>query len=111
LEKGKEPATKKKEADEERYDDNTKFVVHLLKSAFRKLQDVGEAFDIKVHHQVDKDPSTKGLAFRIHGLAEQLENLPVAKRDGLLVGDNDDFDGDDSSHDGDDGGTLTVVID
>jgi hypothetical protein len=26
------------------------------------------------------DPSVKGLAFRIHGLAEKLENLPVVKR-------------------------------
>jgi hypothetical protein len=28
---------------------------------------------------VDKDPSVKGLTFRIHGLAEKLENLTVVK--------------------------------
>jgi hypothetical protein len=39
LEKGKEPATK--DADEEPFFDDTKFAVDLLKSAFRKLEDVG----------------------------------------------------------------------
>ena len=78
LEKGKEPATK--DADEEPPFDDTKFAVELLRSAFRKLEGVGEAFDIKAHHDVYKDPSVKGLAFRIHGLAEKLENLPVVKR-------------------------------
>jgi hypothetical protein len=28
---------------------------------------------------VYKDPSMKGLAFRIYGLAKKLENLPVVK--------------------------------
>jgi hypothetical protein len=69
---------------------------------------------------VYKDPSVKGLAFRIHGLAEKLENLPVVKQatcrhfvldDGGPNGgshdDDDSHDGDDSSHDGDDGGTPT----
>jgi hypothetical protein len=74
LEKGKEPATK--DANEEPFFDDTKFIVELLRSAFRKLEDVGAAFDIKVHHDVYKDPSMKGLAFKIHGLAEKLENLP-----------------------------------
>jgi hypothetical protein len=67
LEKGKEPATK--DADEEPFFDNTKFVVDLLRSAF----------NIKAHHDVYKDPSVKGLAFKIHGLAEKLENLLVVK--------------------------------
>jgi hypothetical protein len=80
LEKGKEPATK--DADEEPFFDNTKFVVNLLKSAFRKLDDVGAAFNTKAHHEVDKDPSVKGFAFRIHGLAERLEKLPVVKQAG-----------------------------
>jgi hypothetical protein len=65
LEKGKEPATK--DTDEELFFDNTKFVVDLLMSALRKLEDVGAAFNIKVDHKVDKDPSVKGLASRIHG--------------------------------------------
>jgi hypothetical protein len=67
---------------------------------------------------VYKDPSVKGLAFRIHGLAEKLENLPVVKRaarrhffdDGGSDGDDGSHDGDDSddgSHGSDDGGTPT----
>jgi hypothetical protein len=54
--------------------------VGLLRSAFRKLENVGEAFDIKAHHDVYKDPSVKDLVFRIHLLAEKLENLPVVKQ-------------------------------
>jgi hypothetical protein len=77
LEKGKEPAAK--DANEEPLFDDTKFSVELLRSAFGKLEGVGEAFNIKAHHDVYKDPSVKGLAFRIHGLAEKLENLPVVK--------------------------------
>jgi hypothetical protein len=48
LEKGKEPTAK--DADEEPLFDDNKFAVELLKSAFRKLEGVGEAFDINVHH-------------------------------------------------------------
>jgi hypothetical protein len=69
LDKGKEPTAK-----------DTKFAIELLRSAFRKLEGVGKAFDIMAHHDVYKDPSVKGLAFRIHGLAGKLENLPVVKR-------------------------------
>jgi hypothetical protein len=113
LERGKEPAAK--DADEEPLFDDNKFVVELLRSAFRKLQGVGEAFDIKAHHDVYKDPTLKGVAFRIHGLAEKLENLPVVKRatrrhfffdDGSSDGDDGSHDDDDSSHGGD-GGTPT----
>jgi hypothetical protein len=99
LEKGKEPAAK--DADEEPLFDSIKFVVELLKSAFSKLQGVGEAFDIKAHHDVYKDLSVKGLAFWIHGLDDKLD------------GDNGDDcshgsdDGDDGSHGGDDFGTPT----
>jgi hypothetical protein len=50
LEKGKEPATK--DADEELFFDDTKFAVDLLRSTFRKLEDVGVALDIKAHHDV-----------------------------------------------------------
>jgi hypothetical protein len=50
LEKGKEPAAK--DADEELLFDDNKFATELLRSAFRKLQGVGEAFDIKAHHDV-----------------------------------------------------------
>jgi hypothetical protein len=78
LDKGKEPAAK--DADEEPLFDDNKFAAELLRSAFRKLQGVGKAFDIKAHHDVYKDPTLKGLAFRIHGLAEKLENLPMVKR-------------------------------
>jgi hypothetical protein len=113
LEKGKEPATK--DADEESFFDDTKFLVELLRSAFRKLEGVSAAFDIKVHHDVYKDPSVKGLTFRIHGLAKKLENLPVVKQasrrhfvfnDGGSDGD-DGSHGDNGSHGGDDGGTPT----
>jgi hypothetical protein len=114
LEKGKEPAAK--DADEEPLFDNTKFAVELLKSAFRKLEGFGEAFNIKAHHDVYKDPSVKGLAFMIHELAEKLENLLMVKQaarrlfvfdDGSSDGDDGSHDGDDGSHDGDDGGTPT----
>jgi hypothetical protein len=77
LEKGKEPTAK--DADEEPLFDDTKFVIKLLRSAFSKLEGVAAAFDIKEHHDVYKDPSVKGLTFRIHGLAEKLENLPVVE--------------------------------
>jgi hypothetical protein len=102
LEKGKEPAAK--DADEEPLFDDNKFAAELLRSAFRKLEGVGEAFDIKAHHDVYKDPTVKGLAFRIHGLAEKLENLPVVKRAALrhFFFDDGDSDGDDGSHDDDD---------
>jgi hypothetical protein len=78
LDKGKEPADE--DVDEELLFDDTKFAVEMLRSAFRNLEGVGEAFDIKAHHDVYKDRSVKGLAFRIHGLAEKLENLPVVKQ-------------------------------
>jgi hypothetical protein len=108
LEKGKEPTAK--DADEEPLFDDNKFAAKLLKSAFRKLQGVGEAFDIKAHHDLCKDPTLKGLAFRIHGLAEKLENLPVVKRAARRHfffdgggSDGDDGSGDDGNH-GNDGG-------
>jgi hypothetical protein len=113
LEKGKEPAAK--DADEESLFDDNKFAVELLRSAFRKLEGVGEAFDIKAHHDAYKDPTLKGLAFRIHGLAEKLANLPVVKRaarrhfffdDSGSDGSHDDDGGDDGSQGGD-GGTPT----
>jgi hypothetical protein len=119
LEKRKEPVSK--DADDEPLFDDTKFAVELLRSSFRKLEGVGEAFNIKAHHDVYKDPSVKGLAFRIHGLAEKLENLPVVKQvarrhfifddggsdsDDSSHGDDGSHD-DDGSHGGDDGGTPT----
>jgi hypothetical protein len=55
LEKGKEPAAK--DANEEPLFDDNKFVVELLRSAFRKLEGVGEALDIKAHHDAYKDPT------------------------------------------------------
>jgi hypothetical protein len=109
LEKGKEPAAM--DANEEPLFDDTKFAVELLRSAFRKFEGVGKAFDIKAHHDLYKDSSVKGLAFRIHGLAEKLENLPVVKRAArhhfFFNDDGSDGDdgshGDDSIHSGDDG--------
>jgi hypothetical protein len=69
-----------------------------------------------VHHDAYKDPTLKGLAFRIHGLAEKLENLPVDKRAARrhFFFDDGGSDGDDGSH-GDDGGNngsqaATTVI-
>jgi hypothetical protein len=113
LEKGKEPAAK--DADEEPLFDDNKFAAELLRSAFRKLEGVGDAFDIKAPHDVYKDPTVKGLAFRIHGLVEKLDNLPVVKRashrhfffdgggsDGNDGSHNNDG-GDDGSHGGDSG--------
>jgi hypothetical protein len=101
LEMGKEPAAK--DADEELLFDDTKFSIKLLRSAFRNLEGVGEAFNIKAHHDVYRDPSVKGLAFRIHGLAEKLENLPVVKQAAHrhFIFDDGGSDG----HDGDDGRT------
>jgi hypothetical protein len=103
LEKGKEPAAK--DADKEPLFDDNKFAAELLRSAFGKLQGVGEAFDVKTHHDVYKDPTLKGLAFRIHGLAKKLENLPMVKRAARrhFFFDDDGSDGDDGSHDNDGG--------
>jgi hypothetical protein len=103
LEKWKEPMAK--DADKEPLFDNNKFVIELLRSAFRKLEGVGEAFDIKAHHDAYKDPTLKGLAFRINGLAEKLDNLPVVKRAARrhFFFDDGGSDGDDGSH-GDGGG-------
>jgi hypothetical protein len=115
LEKGKEPAAK--DANEEPLFDDTKFAVELLRSAFRKLEGVGDAFDINAHHDVYKDPSVKGPAFKIHGLAEKLENLPVVKQaarhhfffnDGGSNGDDSNHGGDDGSHGGDDAGLRLI---
>jgi hypothetical protein len=50
-----------KDADEEPLFNDAKFAVELLKSAFRKIEGVSEAFDIKAHHDAYKDPSVKGL--------------------------------------------------
>jgi hypothetical protein len=60
---------------------------------------------------VYKDPTLKGLTFRIHGLAEKLENLPVVKRAACrhFFFDDGGSDDDDGSHDTDSGddGTPT----
>jgi hypothetical protein len=103
LEKEKELAAK--DANEEPLFDDNKFAAELLRSAFRKLEGVGEAFDIKAHHDAYKDSTLKGLTFRIHGLAEKLQNLPVIKRAARchFFFDDGGSDGDDGSH-GDDGG-------
>jgi hypothetical protein len=103
LEKGEEPAAK--DADEEPLFDDNKFAAELLRSAFRKLEGVGEALDIKVYHDAYKDPTLKGLAFRIHGMAEKLENLPMVKQAAHLhiLFDDGGSDGDDGSHDDDNG--------
>jgi hypothetical protein len=110
LEKGEEPVAK--DADEEPLFDDNKFASDLLRSTFKKLEGVGEAFDIKAHHDVYKDPTVKGLAFRINRLAEKLENLPMVKRAARrhFFFDDGGSDGSDGSHggdDGDDGGTPT----
>jgi hypothetical protein len=110
LEKGKVLAAK--DANEEPLFDDNKFAAELLRSAFRNLEGVGEAFDIKAHHDAYKDQTLKGLAFRIHGLAEKLENLPMVKRtarryfffdDGGSDGSHGDDSGSDSSQGGDSG--------
>jgi hypothetical protein len=58
---------------------------------------------------VYKDPSVKGLAFRIHGLAKKLENLLVVKRAACrhFVFDDGGSNDDNGSHNDDDGGTPT----
>jgi hypothetical protein len=106
LEKGKEQTAK--ETDEEPLFNNNKFAAELLRSIFRKLEGAGKAFDIKAHHDVYKDPTVKGHAFRIHGLAEKLENLPVVKRAARRHfffddGGSDSSHGDDGNHDNDGG--------
>jgi hypothetical protein len=107
LEKGKEPAAK--DTDEEPLFDDNKFAAELLRSAFRKLQGDGEALDIKAHHDVYKDLALNGLAFRIHGFVEKLENLPVVKRAAHrhVFFNDGGSDSDDGSHgnDGDDDGS------
>jgi hypothetical protein len=50
LDKGKE--LEAKNVDEGLLFDDTKFAVELLRSAFKNLEGVGEAFDIKAHHDV-----------------------------------------------------------
>jgi hypothetical protein len=104
LEKGKELTTK--DADKEPLFNNNKFAAELLRSAFRKLEGVGEAFDIKAHHDAYKDPTLKGPSFRIHGLAEKLKNLPVVKRAARrhFFFDDDGSNGDDGGDDGSQGG-------
>jgi hypothetical protein len=106
LEKGKEPAAN--DADEELLFNDNKFAAELLRRTFRKLEGVGEAFDINAHHDAYKDLTLKGLAFRIHGLAEKLKNLPVVKRAARrhFFFDDGGSDGDDGSHrdDGSQGG-------
>jgi hypothetical protein len=99
---GKEPTTK--DADEEPFFDNTMFAVDLLRSTFRKLEDVGVTIDIKAHHDVYKDPSVKGLDFRIHWLAKKLKNLAMVKRAARhhFIFNDGGFDNNDGSHDGDD---------
>jgi hypothetical protein len=52
---------------------------------------------------VYKDPTLKGLAFRIHGLAEKLENLPVVKRAARCHFFDDGGSDDDNGSHGDDG--------
>jgi hypothetical protein len=101
LEKGKESAAK--DPNEELLFYDNKFTAEMLRSAFRKLEGVGEAFDIKAHHDVYKDPTVKGLAFSIHELAEKLENLPVVKWVARchFFFDDGGSDGDDGSHDDD----------
>jgi hypothetical protein len=103
LEKGKEPVAK--DADEEPLFDDNKFADKLLRSAFRKLEGVGEVFDIKAHQDAYKDPTLKGLTFRIHGLTEKLENLPMVKRAARhhIFFDDDGSDGSHSDDGGDDG--------
>jgi hypothetical protein len=107
LEKGKESVDK--DANEEPLFDDNKFAAEMLRSAFRKLEVVCEAFDIKVHHDAYKDPTLKGLTFRIHRFAKKLENLLVVKRATRrhFFFDDDAYDGDDGSHsdDGDDDGS------
>jgi hypothetical protein len=71
---------RREDADEEPLFDDTKFAVELLRSAFRKLEGFGEAFDIRAHHDVCKYPSVKDLTFRIHGLVEKLVNLPWSSK-------------------------------
>jgi hypothetical protein len=55
---------------------------------------------------VYKDPTLKGLTFRIHGLAEKLENLPVVKRAARrhFFFDDGSSDSDDDGDDGSQGG-------
>jgi hypothetical protein len=102
LEKGKESAAK--DADEEPLFDDNKFAAELLRSAFRKLERCWRGLRHQgASYDAHKDPTLKGHAFRIHELAEKLENLPVVKRAARrhFFFDDDGSDGDDGSHDND----------
>ena len=66
-----------------------------------KLRDVAAAFNMPQPAQ-PKERTVKALAFKIHGLAEDLEKLPIVRDAGGSGGGSD---GDGSS---DDGGTPTA---
>ena len=75
-----------------------------------KLRDVAAAFNMPRPAE-PKERTVKALAFKIHGLAEDLEKLPIVRDAGGSGGGSDDSDGDGSSSDdgsSDDGGTSTA---
>ena len=94
----------KKDATNQLFADN-RWSVRILLEAFMKLRDVATAFNMPRPTE-PKERTVKALAFKIHGLAEDLEKLPMVRDAGGGGG----SDGDDNNDDGssDDGGTPTA---
>ena len=103
-EKAKEEQAKKDAADQ-LFADN-RWSVGILLKAFMKLRDVAAAFNMPRLAE-PKERTVKALAFKIHGLVEDLEKLPIVRDAGGSCGGSDS---DGSSDDGssDDGGTPTA---
>ena len=106
-EKAKEEHAKK-DAAVQLFVDN-RWSVGILLEAFMKLRDVAAAFNMPRPAE-PKERTVKALAFKIHGLAEDLEKLPFMRDAGGSGGGSDGSDGDGSSDDGssDDSGTPTA---
>ena len=109
-EKAKEEKSKeeqaKKDATVQLFADN-RWSVGILLEAFKKLQDVAAAFNMPRPAE-PKERTVKALAFKIHGLAEDLEKLPIVRDAGGSGSGSDGSDGDGSSDDGssDDGSCI-----
>ena len=99
----------KQDATDQLFTDN-RWSIGILLEAFMKLQDVATAFNMPRPDEPN-ERTVKALALKIHGLAEDLEKLPMVRDAGGGGGsDGDDNDDDSSSDDGssDDGGTPTA---
>ena len=96
----------KKDAADQLFTDN-RWSVGILLEAFMKLRDVVIAFNMPRPDE-PKERTIEALALKIHGLAEDLEKLPMVRD----AGGGGSSDGDDNDDDGssDDGGTPTAPL-